>query len=50
MTERHDIQTQDKHRISRILWFLYCIFLIASLVVIGKIIYIQYFWKPKNLV
>lgn len=48
MTERHDIQTQDKHRISRILWFLYCIFLIASLVVIGKIIYIQYFWEPKE--
>lgn len=42
---KKDIQ-EDKHRISKILWFLYCFFLIASAGLIIRIIDIQYFWKP----
>ena len=37
---------EDKNRISKVLWVIYCLLLIASLVVIGKIIYIQYIWEP----
>ena len=37
---------EDKHRISKILWFLYCSFLILSAVLIVRIINIQYFWEP----
>ena len=48
METRKDIQTQDKHRISKILWFLYCIFLLASVAIIGKIVYLQYFWEPDS--
>lgn len=40
--------TNGRHRISRTLWTLYCFFLIASLVIIGKIIYLQYFWEPDK--
>ena len=46
METRKDIQTQDKHRISKILWTLYCLFLVASLAVIVKIVYIQSIWEP----
>lgn len=42
----NDIQKEDKHRISRILWFLYCIFLVASVVIIVRIIGIQFVWEP----
>ena len=37
---------EDKNRISKILLVFYWILLIASFVVIGRIIYIQYFWEP----
>ena len=37
---------EDKHRISKILWFLYCLFLILSVVLICQIINIQYIWEP----
>ena len=40
------IQQEDKHRISKILWSLYCIFLIASVAIIVRIVGIQYFWEP----
>lgn len=46
MARRNEMQQEDKHRISKILWFLYCIFLILSLVLIIRIIDIQFFWKP----
>ena len=39
-------QEEDKHRISKILWFLYCSFLVLSVVLIIRIINIQYFWEP----
>ena len=47
MARRSNIQKEeDRHRISKILWFLYCSFLILSAVLIVRIIDIQYFWKP----
>ena len=39
-------QEEDKHRISKILWFLYCSFLVLSVVLILRIVNIQYFWEP----
>ena len=46
MATRKDILQEDKHRISKILWFLYCIFLVLSLVLIIQIINIQFIWEP----
>ena len=39
-------QEEDKHRISKILWYLYCTFLVLSIVLIVRIVDIQYFWEP----
>ncbi len=46
MARKSDIQNEDRHRISRILWFLYCIFLGLSVLLIARIIYIQFSWEP----
>ena len=46
MAGRRQNKQEDQHRISKILWFLYCIFLILSVVLIVRIVDIQYFWKP----
>ena len=46
MARRNDIRQEDKHRISKILWFLYCGFLVLSLVLIIRIIGIQFVWEP----
>ena len=46
MAKNTDIQNEDRHRISKILWFLYCIFLIASIVLIVRVVQLQFFWKP----
>ena len=45
---RKDAHIDDRHRISRILWFLYCIFLAASLVLICRIFYLQFIWQPDT--
>ena len=37
-----------KHRVSKILWALYCVLLFISLVTIVKIICIQYSWEPDQ--
>ena len=47
MARRNEIRQEDKHRISKILWFLYCIFLGLSLILIARIIGIQFFWEPN---
>ena len=39
---------KDKNRISRVLWVFYCVLLAASLVAIGRIIYLQYIWEPDE--
>ena len=38
----------SKHRISKGLWALYCLFLLTSVAIICKIIHIQYFWEPDQ--
>ena len=38
---------KEKRRASRVLMHFYVIFLAISLVVIGKILYIQYIWEPN---
>ena len=48
MARRKDMEQEDRHRISKILWFLYCFFLIASVVLIVRIVDIQYFWNPDS--
>ncbi len=48
MAERRDIQPDNRYRISKILWFLYCLFLICSAVLICRIIYIQFIWEPDQ--
>ena len=46
MAENRDIQPENRHRISKILWFLYCLFLVGSVILIGRIIHIQFVWEP----
>ena len=46
MADKMRNNVEDKHRISKILWTLYCLFLVASLAVIVKIVYIQSIWEP----
>ncbi len=46
MAKRNKERPEDKHRISKILWFLYITFLVLSVVLIFRIIGIQYFWEP----
>ena len=46
MADKMRNNVEDKHRVSKILWTLYCLFLVASLAVIVKIVYIQSIWEP----
>lgn len=39
-------EDKDKRRPSRILMYFYILFLLVSVTVAGRILYIQYFWKP----
>lgn len=48
MDTKNTQQPESKHRISKILWFLYCVFLGASLLLIGRIIYVQFVWEPDQ--
>ena len=41
-------KSSDKHRISRVLWVFYCLFLIASVAIIIQIRDIQTDWKPNE--
>ena len=43
-----EIQTQKKKRdsITVVLWALYLLFIAAGIVIIGRILYIKYFWTP----
>jgi cell division protein FtsI (penicillin-binding protein 3) len=40
--------SREQHRTSRTLWFLYCLFLALSLVLMGRIVYLQLFWDPND--
>lgn len=48
MTQERDIKNNDGNRTSRLLWFIYCLFLLLSLVIVFRIIQIQFFWEPSE--
>ena len=39
--------SNEKYKTSRTLWFLYCFFLVLSVVIVCRIIQIQFFWEPS---
>lgn len=47
MRERNT-QMEDKHRISKTLWYFYCVFVALSIILIGRIFYIQFLWEPDQ--
>ena len=48
MATDKNINSREQHRTSRTLWFLYCLFLVLSLVLLGRIVYLQLFWDPND--
>ena len=48
METRKDIQKREANRVSKILWVLYCLFLVLSVVLIVKISYLQFTWEPDQ--
>ena len=48
MATDNNINSREQHRTSRTLWFLYCLFLVLSLVLLGRIIYLQLIWDPND--
>ena len=48
MATDKNINSREQHRTSRTLWFLYCLFLVLSLVLLGRIVYLQIFWDPND--
>ena len=48
MATDRNINSREQHRTSRTLWFLYCLFLVLSLVLLGRIVYLQLFWDPND--
>ena len=40
--------SNEKYKTSRILWFLYCFFLFLSIVIVVRIVQIQFFWEPSE--
>ena len=47
-TENNIYNKREQHKTSRTLWFLYCLFLVLSLVILGRIIYLQMIWDPSD--
>ena len=48
MATERNIGDKEQHRTSRTLWFLYCLFLILSVVLMGRIVYLQFIWDPND--
>ena len=46
--KNNDGNQNADHRISWTLWLIYLLFLAASILIIGKIIYLQLFWEPDK--
>ena len=46
--EKEKNMTQKRNRVSMILWGLYCLFLLLSLVLIIKICVLQFGWEPDQ--
>lgn len=48
MAKDKNIRNNDQHNTSRILWYLYCLFLMLSLIILCRIVYLQFFWEPAE--
>ena len=48
MATERNIGNKEQHRTSRTLWFLYCLFLALSLVLMCRIVYLQFIWDPSD--
>lgn len=48
MATERNIGDKEQHRTSRTLWFLYCLFLVLSVVLMGRIFYLQFVWDPND--
>lgn len=48
MAQEQTTRRNDEHQTSRTLWYLYCLFLALSLVILGRIFYLQLFWDPAE--
>lgn len=48
MATDRNTNMKEQHRTSKTLWFLYCIFLVLSVVIMGRIIYLQFIWEPND--
>lgn len=48
MAKGSTIKRNDEHQTSRTLWYLYCLFLALSVIILGRIVYLQLFWDPAE--
>lgn len=48
MAQKTTNTQERKHRVSRTLWTVYCFFLVASVIIIGRLIFLQYVWEPDQ--
>ena len=48
MAQKNNIRKNDEHQTSRTLWYLYCLFLGLSLIILGRIVYLQLLWDPQE--
>ena len=44
----HNKDINDRLKTSKILWYLYWVFILASIVLIAQIINLKVFWEPEN--
>ena len=42
------MENKEQHRTSRTLWHLYCLFLGLSLIIMARIVYLQFVWDPND--
>ena len=40
------IKTNDSNRVGRVMYWFYLCILLLSLVILGRVVYLQFFWKP----
>lgn len=48
MAKERNIGNNDQHNTSKLLWYIYCLFLGLSLVILGRIVYLQFIWEPSD--
>lgn len=48
MAKEKTTRRNDEHQTSRTLWYLYCLFLALSLIILCRVVYLQLFWDPAK--